>query len=657
MEDDTAMEVDTAMEESTQYHYNEIKDSTFESNTAAIGGAMVQDYFNNSLLGHLEIHNTDFKKNRATTGTGGAVFLKGGSDSPSWNAYASEDILIKFKESRFDSNEGGALYTIDMARVDVNTTVFVDNTQIAGMNGGAVYSYDSFMTIDYTTFANNTIENGDGDGGQLYVASNMARLRTDSLTSRRNTTEISHCSFEGKQNLTGDGGTIYFSTAGTFKETCTDRAHGMAGFTSSGLKADYVPLTGVDALKESAARNGGYMYLGGSANVTISKCQVHDNAAARDGGAFYVTGSAKLYLDSVMLRDNKAQRGGGAFIGGQTDSEQALLRADKTIGLRNEATEAGENVFNDRQVVKLKCGDLHLNTTKDDRDVSVSTPAGGPRGVVGGYRLNDIGCAVPTPNPTFNPTPLPTGAPTFYPTPAPSTSQPTVKTVMVTTSSEITLSGVDANDVGKEEKKIIKKAIADTAGVDQSDIYNLEISGSTRRLTEEDEAVDGAVRGAAARLFGLGKRQQRRQLTTSEALVSFDIIMDLLLTNYTTSAQLSTSVEELVTEAVESGDLVTSIETLATAEGNTVMSAVTASVIVSTSYTTTEADAVTAAPTAVYEYCPPLFMSPNELATYMYSVNCLAEEGDHLGETACGYVQKMKTGSFPTERCKLSREP
>ena len=89
-----------------------------------------------------------------------------------------------------------------------------------------------------------------------------------------------------------------------------------------------------------------------------------------------------------------------------------------------------------------------------------------------------------------------------------------------------------------------------------------------------------------------------------------------------TSAQLSSSIEELVTEAVDSGDLVTTITTLASSEGNTVLTAVSASVIVSTTYTSTKVDTVTGAPTAVYENCPPLYMTPNELAYYMDAVLC-----------------------------------
>jgi hypothetical protein len=290
------------------------------------------------------------------------------------------------------------------------------------MNGGAIASIDSGLVVDYTTFANNTIAEGKGSGGQLYVYSNFSNQKAAA---------VSHVSFFGKQNLTGDGGTIYFDAAGTFTETCTDRAQGMLGYSTTGLKADFIPITDVDVLKDSAARNGGFLYLGGGANATIARCQIQHNTAHRDGGAFYVTDASKLYLDSVFLRGNKARRGGGAFVGGKqevttTSTEKlSLLRADASIGLGNVATEAGENIFNDNQVVKLKCGDLHLNNTNRTSDVSVAEPMGGLRGAVGGYRLNSAGCTVPTPNPTAAPSPLPTSAPTFYPSPLPTTAAPT----------------------------------------------------------------------------------------------------------------------------------------------------------------------------------------------------------------------------------------
>mmetsp|Transcript_11455 Transcript_11455/g.23996 ORF Transcript_11455/g.23996 Transcript_11455/m.23996 type:complete len:216 (-) Transcript_11455:88-735(-) len=212
---------------------------------------------------------------------------------------------------------------------------------------------------------------------------------------------------------------------------------------------------------------------------------------------------------------------------------------------------------------------------------------------------------------------------------------------MVTTTSEITLVGISAADVGSAERAIIKEAISESTGVDEDEIYNLEVTDATRRLigVVHDEALHG------------------RRADDSSALVTFDVIIDLLLTNYTTSGQLANSIEELVTEAVESGDLTTAIETLAASEGNTVMTSVSATVIASQSYTTTEADVVTSAPTALYSRCGPLWMTPNELATYMDGTLCQEEEGDYLGPEACAIISDMTSGNFPAERCSLTTDP
>ena len=108
---------------------------------------------------------------------------------------AFEDHLkIVFKENIFDSNVGGALHATSVTEFDVNSAYFLNNTQVAGMNGGAIASYNAGLVLDYATFTNNTIIDGDGDGGQLYVFSNSSDSKAAS---------VSTCSFEGKQELTG----------------------------------------------------------------------------------------------------------------------------------------------------------------------------------------------------------------------------------------------------------------------------------------------------------------------------------------------------------------------------------------------------------------------------------------------------------------------
>ena len=123
---------------------------------------------------------------------GGAVAMLG-SDRHADSAF-EDHLKIVFKENIFDSNVGGALHATSVTEFDVNSAYFLNNTQVAGMNGGAIASYNAGLVLDYATFTNNTIINGDGDGGQLYVFSNASDSKAAS---------VSTCSFEGKQELTG----------------------------------------------------------------------------------------------------------------------------------------------------------------------------------------------------------------------------------------------------------------------------------------------------------------------------------------------------------------------------------------------------------------------------------------------------------------------
>jgi hypothetical protein len=212
---------------------------------------------------------------------------------------------------------------------------------------------------------------------------------------------------------------------------------------------------------------------------------------------------------------------------------------------------------------------------------------------------------------------------------------------MVTTTSEITLVGVNADDVGSTERAIIKEGISESTGIDEDEIYNLEVTDATRRLigVVHDEALHG------------------RRADDSSALVTFDIVIDLLLTNYTTSNNLAMAVQEAVTEAVDDGDLTTAIVRLATADGDAVLTGLSATVLIDSSSYTTEGDPVTSAPTAMYDRCAPLWMNPNELATFMDGTLCQEEDSDYLGARACDIINDMKYGDFPSDRCILTADP
>merc|ERR1711998_603463 len=100
---------------------------------------------------------------------------------------------------------GGALFLNKATEADINSTLFSNNIQVAGNNGAALWAMDSGLTMAYTTFVNNTITNGAGSGGQLFVYNEYDEGKPMS---------VSHCSFSGENNLTGTGGTIFFHGRG-----------------------------------------------------------------------------------------------------------------------------------------------------------------------------------------------------------------------------------------------------------------------------------------------------------------------------------------------------------------------------------------------------------------------------------------------------------
>ena len=72
----------------------------------------------------------------------------------------------------------------------------------------------------------------------------------------------------------------------------------------------------------------------------------------------------------------------------------------------------------------------------------------------------------------------------------------------------------------------------------------------------------------------------------------------------------------------------------------------------------TDADAVTFAPTAFYGYCPPLYMSPIQLAEYMTTVLCVdTDTPQRLSDDLCTYLNDMRNKTFPERRCALTASP
>lgn len=166
-----------------------INGTRFEGNTAAIAGAVNNQYDSSHITG---ITNAFFVNNTASLSAGGALRNQGTIDSISgttfegntagnggalWNGAGGTitnitDTTFTGNKSTNDAVGGGAITNAgDITKI--NATTFTDNS--AAGDGGAIYNVKSgggnaSITLNNTTFSGNT---ADGNGGAIYNGGNL----------------------------------------------------------------------------------------------------------------------------------------------------------------------------------------------------------------------------------------------------------------------------------------------------------------------------------------------------------------------------------------------------------------------------------------------------------------------------------------------------
>lgn len=175
-----------------------INGTRFEGNTAAIAGAVNNQYDSSHITG---ITNAFFVNNTASLSAGGALRNQGTIDSISgttfegntagnggalWNGAGGTitnitDTTFTGNKSTNDAVGGGAITNAgDITKI--NATTFTDNS--AAGDGGAIYNVKSGggnanITLNNTTFSGNT---ADGNGGAIYNGGNLTFSGNNTFT-------------------------------------------------------------------------------------------------------------------------------------------------------------------------------------------------------------------------------------------------------------------------------------------------------------------------------------------------------------------------------------------------------------------------------------------------------------------------------------------
>ncbi len=218
-----------------------LTNDTFSDNTNAIGPGALEVSFAN-----LVATNVTFQGNTGTVG--GVAYLHG-----------SSDYTQTFTGCTFSGNStiqsGGALW-ITAPKVTIDTSTFDDNTASGGLyGGGAIYGGGPApgTLVTNSTFTNNHADNASGGNGGAIFALNVVRA--------------TNCTFSGNQSTKGLGGAVF------------------AG-ANDGAEFDAVNCTfsGNKAAGGGALAGGGASGILKLSNVTIAGNTATDTVAHGFGG-------------------------------------------------------------------------------------------------------------------------------------------------------------------------------------------------------------------------------------------------------------------------------------------------------------------------------------------------------------------------------------
>ncbi len=298
---------------------------SFASNSAGKQGGAIYTENGGS------IYYGTFKKNTATGGKGGAIYLNKGT----LNVYAGTTFGDGTEDNANSADQGGAIYVnsgtaiIKITGTESSKVAFLKNT-VTG-NGGAITTING-GTITYANFEGNEAAKY---GGAIDINSGTLSIENTTFTS--NSANIGGAAetwngtltVKGKNTFTSNeatsmGGAIYVNDGTTLTEeagaTTTFEKNTTKGKGGAIYTEGTTTLTGTNEFTSNSAQNGGAIYLAGGTFSISGENTFTSNSATNNGGAVYVA-SGKTFEDTTgktKFTGNTATANGGAIYSGGT---------------------------------------------------------------------------------------------------------------------------------------------------------------------------------------------------------------------------------------------------------------------------------------------------------------------------------------------------
>lgn len=285
-----------------------IENSTISDNLSVLSGAGLALH---DIATEVHITSTQFSKNRARGGEGGAIVMDAQNADV---AGALEIASSTFSENKAETY-GGAVSLGNLLQpygsLNIKDSMFTKNQAMSSQSGagGAVYYVSSSpytFLVQRTKFENNQSELA---GGALYIVQPQTARISDST--------FFHNAAEGASTSKPRyGGAVMVDSAKTVHLEKNKFCHNRS--TSTG-----------DARKSGV---GGAVYVQKSEAIEIKQNSFWENMAQEKGGAIAVDQNSALGIHTSIFAANSAMVGGGAWIQATNSTVEDSIFAYTQIG-------------------------------------------------------------------------------------------------------------------------------------------------------------------------------------------------------------------------------------------------------------------------------------------------------------------------------------
>ncbi len=329
-----------------------VSDSEISDNIASSYGGAIEDYSSsNGNDTTVEMFNVDILNNSLTntTSNGGGIHMSG-------------EGYIQVSESNISGNiagvNGGGIYN-GLGNLHLINTLVENNTangNDSNNGGGGIYNDGGLVTLETETSIENNLANGNlASGGGLY--SQGGEITVDYSSFRNNTAQ------QKGGAVWMDENTILNSTFATFDGNLTNNDAGGAIYNDKGE----VHIEATTISRNESPISGGGLY-NEDGIVELLRSTLAENNSGDHGGAIYNNGD--LNMNAVTIAYNTSTNNGGGVMSNTTANIKNSIISDNTASLGIDAsgtfTTQGFNVIgNDDEGTYVPNDSDYVNMSPD----------------------------------------------------------------------------------------------------------------------------------------------------------------------------------------------------------------------------------------------------------------------------------------------------